>query len=115
MRTRSAAVLTSAAMLLGVPGVVWSAPAPDQESTRIVTVSRQPDGGLDIDTRDVGGRSIAAAIAQEAADPDTLSVEIDPQVRASGVITEPLLSEQWGIAAIRGARGLLARATARFA
>jgi subtilisin family serine protease len=101
MWTRSAAVLTSATMLLAVPGVVWSAPAPDQESTRIVTVSRQPDGGLDIDTRDVGGRSIAAAIAQEAADPDTLSVEIDSRVRASGVITEPLLSEQWGIAAIR--------------
>ena len=50
------------------------------------------------------GRSISAAVAQEAADPDTLSVEIDSRVRASGVITEPLLSEQWGLAAVRWTR-----------
>lgn len=99
MRTRSAAVLTT--VLLAVPGVAWSAPAADVQTTRIVTVSRQPDGGLDVDARNVRGRSISAAVAQEAADPDTLSVEIDSRVRASGVITEPLLSEQWGLAAVR--------------
>ncbi len=100
MWTRTSAALMSVSILLAVPGVAWSAAAPDPETTRIVTVSRQPGGGLDIHTRDVGGPSITAAIAQEAADPDTLSVEIDSRVRVSGVISEPLLSEQWGLAAV---------------
>ena len=56
MRTRSAAVLTT--VLLAVPGVAWSAPAADVQTTRIVTVSRQPDGGLDVTHETCGaGRS----------------------------------------------------------
>ena len=71
-----------------------------REAGRIVSVIDGP-GGPAIEVEAVVGRADAIdEVAEELADPDVLSVELDSRVHVSE-ISEPYLADQWGVGAVR--------------
>lgn len=95
---RLTAAASEVRQTLPEPAEVVSGLGPRQ-AARVVTVTRQSDGGLSVQVDPVVGRQhaadeVARAVEQQA----TVSVELDSRVHATEV--EPRQSEQWGLPAV---------------